>query len=167
MDTTKLKINGHFQSYVTDKNGNKRDFQEGENYIYPAFYEALAKSLATDYDIELDNLFAGSVIAPLYGDGIVIGEYAVPLILNQYSMVSTASQPAANQYRVTGVFTNGTGAGITFVNPLLGKSWSPPIMGMNAKFLDFYIASFTTFTSTLVPDSEVLTIVWTITFTVH
>ncbi len=164
----KLKITGHFKSWVTDKNGNRHSEQEGENSIYASFYEAIAKALDTGYDIHLNNMFASDGIAPLYGDGIVIGEYAVPLILNQYAMVSTDSQPSANQYRVTGVLTNGTGASLDLINPLLGKSWSPPLTGgLNAKFLDFYIALFSGFTTTTVPNTEILTIVWTITFTVH
>lgn len=164
----RLDIRGHFKSFVTDSKGRKHQEQEGENYIYDSFFEALSKHLSSNFSIEFDNLFSGSVIAPNYGDGIVLGIYKTPLIEEYWSMVSVVTQPIPTQFVVTGTYTNGTGASQDFVNPLLGNGWHfSPIIILLPNFLDFWIANFSGFTLTTVPNSEVLTITWTVNFTAH
>jgi len=166
----KLGIRGHFDSVVTDKFGRQHQHQSGENYIYPEFYEALAKHLgATDANfanIEFDNPFTASGIAVNGEDGIIIGEYAAPYIENHYSMVSVISN-TATQFICTGTFTNGSGGSLDMVNPLLGNGWwFNPLVPIPA-FTNYWVATFTTFTLTTVPSTEVLTITWTINFTAH
>lgn len=163
----KIGIRGHFKSYVTDGKGRKYQKQEGENYLYDSFFEAISKHLTSNFDLKFDNLFSGSELAPNAGDGIVLGIYNTPLIEEYWSMVSVVTQ-TATQFIVTGTYTNSTGASQDFTNPLLGNAWYfVPAISFIPLWLEFWVAHFTGFTLTTVPNGEVLTITWTINFTAH
>lgn len=166
-----MKITGLIETYLTDKNGIKRKVSEVENTIHATFYDALAKHLDNNYDIALNNLFT-TTESENYHDGINF--YATdPTEAAWYgnmAMITTLSQPASNQFRATGVFTNPGSVTIRAKSPLLGKQWirqNNPYGTDYGAFNDFVIASNAGFIAVDVPVGEVLTIIWTITFTVH
>ena len=159
-------IDGFVEAFLTDQNGNKKKIYSGQNTFYADFNEALAKSLSQDYDanfLALDNLFSANGTPVTYGDGMI------GLMDGSYqSFVTTISQPTANQFRLTGVYTNSSGSTVVVTYPGCGKSWNSLIAGTTVPpFVDFRIAMANLFPSTSVPTGEVLTVVWTITFTVH
>ncbi len=166
-----LKITGLIETYLTDKNGVKRKVNEHRNTIGTGFYLKLATymtSHATPDLIELDNMFTGGTgyaYQQVGGDGIV-GSYDSGA---QPAFASVASQPAANQFRVTGTWTNPEASTYNMGNPALGKNWIKQ-QGWEAKgdggFFTFVLASGGMVT-TAIPSGELITIVWTITFTVH
>lgn len=154
-------IHGFMEAYLTDINGKKRKIHAHSNVFYADFGEALAKHLDNNYDIALDNLFS-TTTPGTYEDGIIALDG-----VNWIAFVSTVTQPAANQLRVTGVYTNATGSSVNVTAPGLGKGWVASAFGIVPPFNDFRIAMGELFPSTSVPNGETLTIVWTITFTPH
>lgn len=154
------EIDGYVEAFLTDKNGNKRMVYAGQNTFYADFNEALAKHLDTNYDIRLDNLFSANGTPAVYGDGMV------GLMDGSFeSFVTTLSQPTAPQLAFTGVYTNSSGSSVVVTYPGIGKSWNSLIAGTTVPpFVDFRIAMASLFPSTTVPNGEVLTVVWTITF---
>lgn len=169
-----LCASGFLEAYLTDKNGKMRKVYEGKNIINQSVLDAIADEIGTSYNssnnIALDSLFTGSTYAADYKDGIVcLTTDGVSVYYGNMGMATTITQPAANQFRATGVFTNGFGETIIMTAPQLGKSWvrvlvpGAPALG---DFNDFVIAQGGMSPQT-VPDGATLTIVWTITFTVH
>ena len=167
-----LKITGLVETYLTDKKGVKRKVGSHHNTVAAEFHNKLAKYLTShaSYDlIEFSNMFTGGTgyaYSQVGGDGIV-GSYDSGV---QPAFASVASQPAANQFRVTGTWTNPLGTSYNMANPGLGvnwikqQGWEAP--GDGGFFSDFLLASGG-MTTTAVPSGELITIVWTITFTVH
>ncbi len=160
-------IDGFVEAYLTNAKSETKKVYERHNTFYIDFEEALAANLGNAYvaadNIALDNQFSTS--APIDGeDGIV----AILGGTTWVSFVGTNSQPAANQFRVTGVYTNATGGTVSIATPGLGKGWiggiGPTVV---PPFNDFRIALDPLFSAQNVPNTETLTIVWTITFTVH
>ncbi len=164
-----MKITGFVEAYLTNrKTGAKRKVFEGENQIDSDFYEALAKHFDTNYDITLDNLFVANENPPdNQGDGMVIEDSTLPAGGSMsWSMKTTLSQPAANQIRFTGLFDQGSA--ITAILPQLGINWFTTYEGIILNQEDFTDKiSITPIFSQVVPSGEDLTIIWTITFTVH
>lgn len=159
-------VDGYLEAFLTDKDGNKRMVYAGQNNFYIDFNKALAKHLDNNYDIDLnagtEGLFSANGTPAQYGNGmagLMDGLFQ--------SFVSTLSQPSAEKLRVTGVYTNSSGSSVVVTYPVLGKSWNPAgsMTGFNAPpFQDFRIAIANLFPSTTVPNGEVLTVIWTITF---
>jgi len=171
MENTRKSITGFMKAYLTDKNGKKRKVYEGENTISPTLHLALSKALNTGYDISLLPLFTDDLepVSPLHGAGIMAMAYTTgDIVIGFRSFITTASQPSSIQARWTGIYTNNTGATIRIKVPQLGKdailiSGTP----FNAySFYEFIVAANSAFSQD-VPAGEALTIVWTITFTVH
>ncbi len=166
-----LKISGLIETYLIDKNGVKRKVGEHKNTISSGLYLKLAKymtSHATPDLIELDDMFTGGngyAYSQVGGDGIV-GSYDSGA---QPAFASVASQPAANQFRVTGTWTNPEVSTYNMANPALGKNWIKQ-QGWGAPgdggFFTFLLASGG-MPTTAIPTGETIIIVWTITFTVH
>lgn len=173
-----MKITGFIETYLTNKKGVKRKVGEQHNTISPEFYAVLAKYLtshATTDLIELDDMFIGGAGYTWIQTGrcgiaaMVIGYESL-----QAAFASVASQPAANQLRVTGTWTNPETGTRTLGLATLGRSWiktqgweTPGDGGYwNYGNVGFTIATGG-MSNTDVPSGELLTIVWTITFTVH
>lgn len=167
-----MKITGLVETYLTDKNGVKRKVGEQQNTISADFYAALATYMTShaSYDlIEFSNMFTGGTgyaYSQVGGDGIV-GSYDSGA---QPAFASVASQPGTNKFRVTGTWTNPEVGTYNMANPALGvnwikeQGWGAP--GDGGFFSDFVLASGGMAT-TPIPSGELITIVWTITFTVH
>ena len=154
-------INGFVEAYLTDLDGKKKKVFESKNSFYLDFADALAKHLYNNYDIALDNQFSTS--APINDeDGIIAIEG-----VNFIAFVGTMSQPAANEFRITGVYTNGTGSTVNVIGPGMGKRWRDNFFTYTPQFADFRIALDPLWSTQAVPNGQTLTIVWTITFTVH
>ena len=166
----KISAVGHIKAYLTDKSGNKRKVFDDKNTIQASLLAALAAHLDTNTDLALDNLFT-TMATENYHDGIVF--YATTVAdsyIGIHSAVTTISQPTAIQFRATGVYTNNAAVSVKLLVPLLGKGWIIAVnpYGYDAgAFNDFIIASAPTWVTQTVPASEVLTLVWTITFTAH
>lgn len=165
-------VSGFMEAYLTDKNGVKKKVYEGENTISPTFYAALAKALDTGYDISMLPLFTDDLepVTPPHGAGIMAMAYSTGDIVYGFrAFITTANETADNVLVFTGVYTNNTGSTIRIKTPQLGKD-AILITGapFNAySFYEFIIAANASFTPQDVPAGEALTIVWTITITVH
>ena len=172
MENNKNKgITGFMESYLTDKNGVKKKVQEGNNTISPTLFLALSKALDTGYDISMLPLFTDDLepITPLHGAGIMAMAYTTAdIAIGFRAFITTVNETAANVLVFTGVYTNNTASTIRIKVPQLGKdciliSGAP----FNAySFYEFIIAANSAYSQD-VPAGEALTIVWTITFTVH
>lgn len=153
-------VTGYVEAFI---NGKK--VQEGKNLIIPDFETKLAKHLAGESGngIALDNLFTADGRPPANGkDGIVIEHWAAPDTFDYYALVTNVDQPAAHQVRFTGTFTNNTGATISLNGfPRLGIYWQAE------QFTTLKISWGTSWTTLSLPNTDMLTIVWTITFTVY
>ncbi len=156
-----IGINGFVEAYLTDLDGKKKKVFESKNTFYVDFEIALAKHLYNNYDIALDNQFSTS--APINDeDGIVAGDGS-----NWISFVGTTSEPATDQFRITGVYTNGTGSTVNVVAPAMGKRWLSNFFTYVPPFVDFRVSGDFGWSTQAVPNGQTLTIVWTITFTNH
>ena len=156
-----IGINGFVEAYLTDLDGTKKKVFESKNTFYVDFEIALAKHLYNNYDIALDNQFSTS--APLNDeDGIVAGEG-----VNWIAFVGTTSEPAADKFRISGVYTNGTGSSVSVIAPGMGKRWRDNFYTYVPPFADFRVAFDPLWSTQVVPNGQTLTIVWTITFTNH
>ena len=122
-----LKISGLVETYLTDKNGVKRKVGEQHNTISSQLYAKLANymtSHATNDLIELSNMFTGGTgytWQQEHGDGIAAIVYGQGLLMAAFA--SVASQPAANQFRVTGTWTNPEAGTINLRNATIGNDW--------------------------------------------
>ena len=176
-----LKISGLVETYLTDKKGVKRKVGEAHNAIEDAeFLPQLAKYMTSPVSnnlIEFDNMF---ILGNGYTDsGNQTGtDGIIAEVLNmgslQAAFLSVASQPAANQFRVTGTWTNPEATTKTLAYAELGRQW------IKAKgwadigdggYFDYpnggFVLASGGMANTDVPSGELITIVWTITFTVH
>ena len=178
MKRGKLKVVGEVVSFLTDKNGNEHGRKVQHNTISDQFYEILSDTLFKNqpgYDITISPLF--------YNDEYAISEEGYSGIVDNYvpgegggggspcrCFTSVASQPAANQFRVTGTYTNNSGSPITMADVALGKSFIKAqgweALGDGGYFNGYELATGG-MADTTVPDGDTLTVVWTITFTVH
>lgn len=167
-----MKITGFIETYLTDKNGVKRKVGEQKNTIDSTLYEALAKHFDNNYDIALNDLFDSYTSQP-YADGInfTASNTALTISYGHPAMITTLSQPSSNKLRATGVYTNNESESIRAFAPQLGKSWireTVPDEEDDGYFNDFVVAKTGgSWTAVDIPVGEVLTIIWTITFTVH
>jgi len=172
-----IKGTGLVETYLTDKFGVKRKVGEHHNTISNEFLYSLAQILnANDVltSIEFDNMFTGGtgyIWQQTGHDGIAANIYGFAL---QAAFASVASQPAANQFRVTGTWTNPTAITTSLANATLGKKWAKRAGWLTAGDggdWDYPNGGFTLaeggMVTTAVPAGELITIVWTITFTVH
>ena len=172
-----MKITGFVETYLTDKNGVKRKVGEQHNTISAPLYAKLAKYLtshATQDLIEMSNMFTGGTGYTWQqegGDGITTDIFGWGSL--QPAFASVASQPAANQLRVTGTWTNPESGTRTLYNAEIGISWIktqgwevPGDGGYFGGTAGWQIASGG-MANTDVPSGELITIVWTITFAVH
>ena len=136
----------------------------------PEFYNALATHLneGAAPDICLDELFTTDVVEQ-YHDGIVFMSLnpTTSAFVKWLAMVSTTSQPAAQSFRCTGVYNNTTGATIRVGTPGMGKSWVGAANLTGSRFNDFWLSSNVGWTLLDGPTGTGVTILWTITFTVH
>lgn len=156
-----INVNGFTKAYLTDLDGNKKKVFEAENSFYLDFAKALAKHLYNNYDIALDNQF--STNAPIDDeDGIMSIEGS-----NWIAFIGTTSEPAADEFRITGVYTNNTGSAVNVIVPNMGKKWLGTFYTITPPFVDFRIVTNSSWTTQAVPDGQSLTIVWTIKFTEH
>ena len=164
----KQGIAGFVTAYLTGENGNKKKVFEGKNTINAEFYNALALHLDTNTDFALDNLFTTDVVEQ-YHDGIAFLSLnpSTSAFIEHLAMVSTTSEPAAQSFRCTGVYTNSSGATIRVSLPNMGKSWVGAASANASGFNDFYISTDVGWSALDVPTGTALTIVWTITFTEH
>lgn len=160
-----MKITGFIETYLTDKNGVKRKVGSHPNTIDPTFFEILAENLDTGRDLQLSSLFTVVGTPPTHGgDGIYIRVEYSGFPDEDQMTITTLSQPAAHQFRATGVFTNNTGRILDVVGAYLGKYYSHTY----ETFTDFFIATGSPgFATETVPIGETFTVVWTITFTTH
>lgn len=156
-----INVNGFTKAYLTDLDGNKKKVFEAKNSFYLDFAIALAKHLYNNYDIALDNQF--STVAPIDDeDGIMSIEGS-----NWISFIGTTSEPSADEFRITGVYTNNTGSTVNVIVPNMGKRWLGNFFTYTPPFVDFRIVTNSTWSTQAVPDGQSLTIVWTIKFTEH
>ncbi len=167
----KLRISGHIEMFITDKNGKKRKVFDGKNSIGSLFHPALAQHLDDNYDIALDNLFSTNA-PPINGqDGIVAvsTNAAGSSFGGIVPFITVLSEPASHQLKGTGTYVNSTGGTVYFKLPIFGKNWIiivNPSGPNGGNFVDFSIAYGPSAVQTI-PNTETFTIVWTITFTVH
>lgn len=161
------------EAFITDEKGNKKKVYDGKNLINSDFYEALSNRILSGAgggaDIALDNLFTTNS-AENYHDGIVcLATDGVSVFLGYIAMITTLAEASAIQLQATGTYTNSSGSTVVMTAPQIGKSWvrqavpSAPDIGA---FQDFQLAAGG-MTPQTIPDSQSLTIIWTITFTAH
>ena len=170
-----MKITGFVETYLTDKNGIKRKVGEGHNNIGGNFYKSLAVYLdefTSVKDIQLTPLFTG-------GTGYTYSQESKSGIATdvsggdsrQAAFATVLSQPAAHQLRATGTWTNPESGSKTLSNAIIGKDWIKNqgydwMPGDGGYFNKFDLAEGG-MADTVVPSGELITIVWTITFTVY
>ena len=162
-----MKITGFVETFITDKNGVKRKVGSHHNTIVPGatgFFEALARNLAVGIDFTLDNLFTVAGTPPSQGkDGIYL-HLLYGGTTYDFMSITTLSQPSSNKLRATGVYTNATGGTVVATGAYLGKYYST----FYETFTDFWIATGSPgWVNKTLPNGEIFTVVWTITFTVH
>lgn len=174
-----MKITGLLETYLTDKNRVKRKIGEGKNNIDLKFYKALASYLSLHNTspnnlIVFSNLFTGGngyandqpekdgITAIVYGSGLKTTAFA-----------TTITQPGTNKFRATGVWTNPEPTSITLITAQLGVNWlrndqyEPDYHPDDGGWFSGFLLAYGGMSSTVVPSGDTLTIVWTITFTVH
>ena len=173
-----MKITGFVETYLTGKKGVKRKVGEQHNTISAELYAVLAQYMTSHVAndlIEMSNMFTGGTgytYSQLNADGIACG--LVGLGGKQAAFASVASQPAANQFRVTGTWTNPEASTLTLKEATLGveiikeEGWATVTDNMRWNYPNggFELA-YGGMADTAVPSGELITIVWTITFTVH
>ncbi len=164
----KQGITGFVTAYLTDESGNKKKVFEGKNAINAEFYNALANELLAYNNIALDELFTTDVVEQ-YHDGIAFMSLntSTNAFIEFLAMVSVTSEPAAQSFRCTGVYTNSSGITVRVSFPHIGKSWVGAPDANASGFNDFYISTNVGWSVLDVPTGTALTIVWTITFTEH
>ena len=166
-----IRATGLVEMYLTDRlSGEKTKIYEDHNSIRTAMYAALSNALSGGQDNGFTDLFVTCVTQPPnYKDGIVLlwNSYTDPVygeIEEFYSLKTTLSSPAANQFRMTGLYDAGVAiADVLEVN--CGLHWVGTSQG---GFFDQLEVS-NNFPSGVVPIpiSTNYTVVWTITLTVH
>lgn len=167
---TNIGITGYMKAYLTDKAGVKKKVYEGSNTISPTFHLALAKALGQGYDISMLPLFTDDLEPTDGRAGIMAMYYSTSDVVYGFrSFITTMNETADNVLVFTGVYTNNTGTTLRIKVPQLGKNVITITGGPFAakSFYDFIIAANNSFTPKDVPAGEALTIVWTITITVH
>jgi len=166
-----IKVNGVMETYI----GGKK-VREDKNTIDSSFYNLLAQVLADEKShltLAQTSLFNNVETQPdANEDGIVVEDNSLPSNASQYySMTTVLSQPLANQIRATGTFVNPLGVSKTLTSPLWGANWITridPIDGVvEDEYFSDYLLAYNESWSVVVPASETLTLVWTVTFTVH
>ena len=171
-----IKITGLVEQFLTDIHGVKRKIGENHNTISTQFYAKLAKALTSRsaWDLlHMSNFFTAGLMYPdsqVYSDGIVAGyEPGVGGAGVQFAFACTDNK-TATQYIVTGVFTNSGGVTKTLGNLCLGNNWVKN-QGWEALgdggFFSSYELAYGGMADVSVPLGEVLTVVWTINFSVH
>ena len=133
-------------------------------------YAALANALNSGLDNGFTQLFTTCVTQPPnYKDGIVLlwNSYTDPEygeIEEFYSLKTTLSSPAANQFRMTGLYDAGVAiADVIEVN--CGLHWIGTSQG--GFFNQLEVANNFPSGTVPIPVSTNYTVVWTITLTVH
>ena len=168
---TIIRATGLVEMYLTDRlSGEVKKIYEAHNSIRDAMYAALAKALNTGQDNGFNDLFVTCQTQPPdYKDGIVLlwNSYTDPVfgeIEEFYSLKTTLSSPAANQFRMTGLYD--AGVAITDVIEVnCGLTWVGDSKG--GFFDELEVANNFPSGTVPIPVSTNYTVVWTITFTVH
>ncbi len=165
-----IKATGFVEMYLTDRlSGKVTKIYEDHNSIRTEMYAALANALNTGQDNGFTDLFITCVTQPPnYKDGIVLlwDSYTSPQgeVEKFYSLKTTLSSPAANQFRMTGLYD--AGVAITDVIEVnCGLHWVGGNLG--GAFDQLEVANNFPSGVVPIPISTNYTVVWTITFTVH
>lgn len=168
---TVIRATGLIEMYLTDRlSGKVTKIYEDHNTIRTAMYAALANALNSGQDNGFTELFVTcETQPPNYKDGIVLlwDSYTDPVhgwIEKFYSLKTTLSSPAANQFRMTGLYDAGVAIDdVIEVN--CGLHWTGT--SKSGTFDQLEVANNFPSGTVPIPISTNYTVVWTITFTVH